>query len=165
MQKYVIALTVLISIVAESAFFRFLSIGGVVPNLTLILVISYALYEEENRAGLIGLLAGLSKDIVVGRIIGVSAISFMLAAYFVAHYNRKIFTEHMTTPLVLVMLATVFHESIYLLFVFLLGYQVDLIYAFQHTWMMQLIYQLLMTLPVYVSVRRLLQWHVMKKQY
>ncbi|MEN1762064.1 rod shape-determining protein MreD [Anoxynatronum sibiricum] len=165
MQKYVIALTVLLSIIAESALFPFLSIKGVVPNLTLILVISYALYEEEGNAGLIGLLAGLTKDIVVGRIIGVSAISFMLTGYFVAHYNRKIFAEHVTTPLILVMLATLFHESIYLLFVFLLGYQVDLLYAIHQVWMIQFLYQLIMTVPVYAFVRKLLQCHGMKKQY
>ena len=165
MQKFVIAVTVFISIVLESAFFPFLSMNGVVPNITMILVICYALYQEEDQAAVIGLLAGLVKDIAVGRIIGVSAITFMMLGYFTSHYKHKIFAEHATTPLIITIFGTFFHESCYLLFVFFLGYQVNLIYAVQQVWILQALYNFLMVMPVYFALRKVLNWHVMKKQY
>jgi rod shape-determining protein MreD len=164
MQKIVIVLSIFISIVLESAFFPFISMNGVVPNLTMILVICYALYQEEDKAAVIGLLAGLVKDAAVGRIIGVSAITFMMLGYLTSHYKHKIFAEHATTPLIITLMGTLFHETFYLLFVFFLGYQINLIYA-QQVWILQAFYNFLMVMPVYLALRKLLNWHVMKKQY
>jgi len=165
MQKLVIALTVFLSILLESVVFRFFAISGVVPNITMILVICYALHHEDEKAAMIGLLAGLAKDVTVGRIIGISAITFMILGYITGHYNHKIFAEHVTTPVVITMVGTFFHESIYLLFVFFLGYQVDILYAAQQVWLVQLLYNLIMVIPVYAAVRKLLQRPVMKKRY
>ncbi|MDW7671491.1 MAG: rod shape-determining protein MreD [Bacillota bacterium] len=164
MQKIVIALSFFISIVLESAFFPFISMNGVVPNLTMILVICYALHQEEDKAAVTGLLAGLVKDTAVGRIIGVSAITFMMLGYLTSHYKHKIFAEHATTPLIITLMGTLFHETFYLLFVFFLGYQINLIYT-QQVWILQALYNLLMVMPVYLALRKLLNWHVMKKQY
>jgi rod shape-determining protein MreD len=162
MQKLIILLTVFISILLESALFRFFAVRGVVPNLTLILILCYALYYEEDKTAFIGLLAGLTKDITVGRIVGISAISFMLIGYLTAHYNQKIFAEHVTTPVILTVAATLFHETIYLFFIFFLGYQVHLMYTIPQVWAVQAVYNAVMTVPVYFAMRRLLHWHVMK---
>lgn len=165
MQKIIIALTIVISIVLESAFFPFISLAGIVPNLTLILVICLALRQDNDKGALIGFAAGLTKDIVVGRIIGVSGITFMIIGYFIGKYNHKIFPDHLTTPLILTMFGTLFHESVYLLFVFFLGYQIDLFLAVSQVWVVQLIYNFLMVFPVYAAVNQLYRWHFMKKQY
>lgn len=165
MQKFIIALTIVISIVLESAFFPFISLAGVVPNLTMILVICLALRQDNDKGALIGLAAGLTKDIVIGRIIGVSGITFMLIGYFIGKYNHKIFPDHLTTPLIITMFGTLFHESIYLLFVFFMGYQTDLFLAFSQIWVVQAIYNFLLVFPVFTGVSQLYHWHVMKKQY
>ena len=165
MQKFIIALTIVISIVLESAFFPFISLAGVVPNLTMILVICLALRQDNDKGALIGFAAGLTKDIVVGRMIGVSGITFMLIGYFIGKYNHKIFPDHLTTPLILTLLGTLFHEGVYLLFVFFMGYQIDLLLAVSQVWIVQVIYNFLMVLPVYVGINKLYHWHVMKKQY
>ena len=165
MQKIILGITIVLSIVLESAFFPFITIAGVVPNITLILLICLALRHDAEKGALIGLLAGLTKDIVVGRIIGVSGITFMLLGYFIGKYNHKIFPDHLTTPLILTLLGTLFHESVYLLFVFFLGYQVDLMLAVTQIWILQGIYNFLLVVPVYFLIQQLFQWHVMKKQY
>lgn len=165
MQKIILVLTIIFSIVMESAFFPFISIAGVVPNITMILVICLALRQNDEKAALIGLAAGLTKDIVVGRIIGLSGITFMLIGYFIEKYNHKIFPDHLTTPIILTIIGTLFHEASYLLFVFLLGYQVDLLLAVSQIWIIQVIYNFLMVFPVYIGVQQLYQLQVMKKQY
>jgi len=165
MQKIILVLTIVFTIVIESAFFPFISIAGVVPNITMILVICLALRQNDEKAALIGLAAGLTKDIVVGRIIGLSGITFMLIGYFIGKYNHKIFPDHLTTPIILTILGTFFHEGAYLLFVFLLGYQIDLLLAVSQIWIIQVIYNFIMVFPVYIGVRQLYQWQVMKKQY
>lgn len=165
MQKIILALTIVFSIVIESALFPFISIAGVVPNVTMILVISLALRQNDEKAAVIGFAAGLTKDIVVGRIIGISGITFMLIGYFIGRYNHKIFPDHLTTPIILTILGTLFHEAIYLLFVFFLGYQIDLFVAVSQVWIIQAIYNFLMVFPVYAAVRQLYHWRVMKKQY
>ncbi len=165
MQKFILVLAIIFSIVIESALFPFISIAGVVPNITMILVICLALRQNDEKAALIGLAAGLTKDIVVGRIIGISGITFMLIGYFIGKYNHKIFPDHLTTPIVLTIFGTLFHEASYLLFVFLLGYQVDLILAVSQIWIIQAIYNFLMVFPVYIGVQQLYQWQVMKKHY
>lgn len=165
MQKIILALTIVVSIVLESALFPFISIAGVVPNITLLLVICLALRHHDDKSALIGLLAGVTKDIVVGRIIGVSGITFMLLGYFIGKYNHKIFPDHLTTPLILTLLGTLFHESVYLLFVFFLGYQVNLMLALTQIWIIQGIYNFLMVIPVYMAIQQLFKWPIMNKQH
>lgn len=165
MQKFIIALTIVISIVLESAFFPFITLAGVVPNLTMILVICLALRQDNDKGALIGFAAGLTKDIVVGRMIGVSGITFMLIGYFIGKYNHKIFPDHLTTPLILTMIGTLFHESVYLMFVFFMGHEIDLFLAVSQIWVVQAIYNFLMVFPIYTGVSKLYRWRVMKKQY
>lgn len=165
MHKIASATLIMVSIVLESALLPFFSIAGVVPNITMILVISLALRHKNVEGALIGLLAGLTKDMVVGRIIGISGITYMLIAYFIGCYKDKIFPDHLTTPLVLTTLATVMHESIYLLFIFFLGFQVESILTVIQVWLVQGMYNFLLALPVHTAVRKVFQWHRMKKQW
>ncbi len=109
MHTLIIVLTFFISIVLESSFFPYVAIAGIVPNISLILLICYALRNNVEKIVIIGLLAGLVKDVAVGRIIGVSGITFVLMGFFISKYTNKIFPDHLTTPIILTIVGTLFH--------------------------------------------------------
>ena len=165
MRRTVLFAAVVLSIVFESTFFIFFSIRGVLPNISMLLILCLALFDEEGDVLWLGLAAGLMKDVVVGRMVGISALTFMLIGYTLFRLNRKFFEDHLTTPLLISIFATLFHESVYLLFVFLLGYPVNVIDALTGVWLIQLAYNFLLVTPVFFSVRKLLKWRVMNRQY
>ena len=165
MNKLILTAVFYISIVLESTLFAFLPIFGLVPNTTMILIICYALYYEEKNGAIIGFTAGLIKDMIVGSVMGISALTFMIIGYFVGYYNRKVFAENPTTPFVLAIISTIFHESLYFLVVFLMGYPIHFGMAVSKIYVYQTIYNALLAIPLYFIFNRVIQSKFLRKIY
>ena len=59
----VLAVLVILAVVLQVAGFAFLSFGGVVPNLALLLVVATALVRGPDAAAILGFVAGLAVDL------------------------------------------------------------------------------------------------------
>lgn len=153
------------SILLESTLLPFFPIPGMAPNITMILVICYALYYEEKNGAVIGFTAGFFKDMVVGRVVGISALTFMIIGFLVGYYNRKVFVENATTPFVLTVASTILHESMTILAVFLMGYPIQIAMTLNRVYIYQTIYNALVAVPIYFIVNQLLYSHFLRKSY
>ncbi|RQD70624.1 MAG: rod shape-determining protein MreD [Tindallia sp. MSAO_Bac2] len=154
-----------LSIIIESTFFSYLPFPGFVPNTTLILTICFALYYEEKNGAIIGFTAGLIKDMIIGRVVGISALTFMIVGFLVGYYNRKVFAENITTPLVLTVASTLFHESVALLTVFLMGYPTHPGTSLSRIFLYQTAYNALISVPIYLVINQVLHSRFLKKSY
>ncbi len=153
------------SMIIESTFLSYLPFPSLVPNTTMILVICFALYYEEKNGAIIGFTAGLIKDMIVGRVVGISALTFMLIGFLVGYYNRKVFVENATTPFVLTAASTILHESIAFVAVFLMGYPIHVTMALNRIYLYQTIYNALVAVPIYFIMNQILHSHFLKKSY
>ncbi|SDY86318.1 rod shape-determining protein MreD [Tindallia californiensis] len=165
MRKIFLSLFFFSSIVLESTFFSYIQILGVVPNITMILVICFALYYEEKNGAIIGFSAGIIKDIIIGRLVGISALTFMAIGFLVGYYNRKVFAENITTPFVLTVLCTLLHESIMLMVLFLGGHPMQFGMIINRVYLYQTLLNALVAIPIYVMISQVLNSHFLRKSY
>jgi rod shape-determining protein MreD len=79
----VLTLVITLAVVLQVALFPYLSFGGVVPNLALLVVVAAALVRGPEFAAVIGFLAGLAVDLVppADHIAGRWALALVVVGY------------------------------------------------------------------------------------
>ncbi|MBQ3573687.1 MAG: rod shape-determining protein MreD, partial [Clostridia bacterium] len=77
------AVWLLIVALLQPTVIRWIEIFGIGPNIFLIFVIAAALICGKKAGAVCGLVFGLTLDMLVGRMIGVNALIFLYAGFFV----------------------------------------------------------------------------------
>ncbi|MGB4312298.1 MAG: rod shape-determining protein MreD [Natronincolaceae bacterium] len=165
MRSIIIGLIILFNLILQSTLFQWVEIYGVVPNTSLILVMSFAIYSGRNRGAVIGFLMGILQDIIFGRTIGLNALVFMVIGYLIGLMDQKISKDNLLIPFVLTMLATVFYETINLLLLFLLGCRIELLNIIKKMLITEVIYNSFVSLVIYYYISKLFKLSLMKKGY
>lgn len=109
------------SVILQSTLFHFLKIGGVKPDLILVIVILSAVMNGKRTGAGLGFAYGLMEDLIVGRYIGLQALTKMLTGYFIGMLERKIFSDNVLVPVVVGALGTVIHSSFVFISLLLVG--------------------------------------------
>lgn len=138
---------------------------NVLPNTGLILVVSFSIYCGKNKGAIIGFIVGILQDIIFGRIVGLNASVYMITGYLVGLINRKVFKENLLIPFTLTAVATVFCESIILLLLYLLGYRIELFNFLKKMLVIEVLYNSIFSVIVYIYVAKLFQTKYMKNRY
>ena len=76
---------------------------GVLPDLTLLLVVYFAVAEGEERAMLTGVLGGLYQDVAGDTVLGHHVLCLVVAGYVVGRVARRLVMEHPMVKVGLVM--------------------------------------------------------------
>lgn len=164
MKPIVISLIVILNLILQSTVFQLIKIYGVVPNTALILVISLAIFHGKNKGATIGFLIGILHDIVFGRIIGLNALVFMVTGYLVGLMDQKVFKDNLFIPLILTAVATVFHETVNLLLLFMFGHKIDIFNVVKKMLIVAVIYNSILSPIIYFYVSKLFKTGSMKKR-
>ena len=165
MRSIIIGLIILFNLIFQSTLFQWVQIYGVVPNTSLILVMSFAIHNGRSRGAAIGFLVGILQDIIFGHTIGLNALVFMVIGYLIGLMDQKISKDNLLIPFVLTALATVFYETINLLLLFLLGYRMELLNIIKKMLITEVIYNSVVSLVIYYYISRLFKSGLMKKGY
>ncbi len=112
---------VLVSLVLQSTLLASVTIFGVKPDLLLILVVIYAMYNGPVFGAKFGFVVGLVLDLTVGQMIGLQAFSKMLIGIGVGLSVEKLFRDSVFVPVTAVLLGTMFDQIIYVLGLALFG--------------------------------------------
>lgn len=163
MRYFVLTILPVMALFLQSTFFGFYSISGVIPDLVLILVVFFALFNGPVQGAIYGYLCGLLEDLFLGRLIGVNALSKALTAYIIGRLQGNVFKENLLVGVLGVLLAT-FINSFFVLvlsFAALDGFPLDFdifkITAFQ------IVYNLFLAVPVYVWYYNAAHFGVLKQ--
>lgn len=165
MGPIIISLIIILNLILQSTVFQWIKIYGVVPNTSLILVISFAIYNGKNKGAAIGFFVGILQDVVFGRTIGLNAFVFMIIGYLVGLMDQKIFKENLIIPFILTAFATVFYETINMLLVFLLGYRIELFNVIKKMLITEVIYNSILSPIIYFYVSKLFKSRLMRKRH
>ena len=120
MRIVVYSLIILVNFFISTTWLPHAAIVGIVPNTTLIILVSYAILRDDVEGAIMGFCAGLLYDIFFGRIVGVSAVLMMLTGYFAGKPFRDFFKDNYIAPIVLVAVATLAYEFAFYVLNFLL---------------------------------------------
>ena len=94
-------LIILIAFLLQTTVFRALELAEVVPNLLLIVTISYGYIRGRTHGMWIGLVCGLMLDMMYESVIGLCGFIFMTIGFFIGYIRKVFFTDGILLPIVL----------------------------------------------------------------
>lgn len=105
-----VALIFALLLVVEGSVLSFFIMERALPDLYLVLVVCLGFMLGERRGALIGLLAGLLQDIVLGSALGFFACAKMLLGYGAGLLGRELYHDQLLAPSLMVLVGTLIHE-------------------------------------------------------
>lgn len=145
-----IAAIVIINFILQTAWP--IEIFGIAPNTAIIIIVSFAILRYEIEGAAIGFFAGLLQDIFFGVVIGFNTLLYMLIGFFSGKPFKQFYAENYLLPVVLVGISTFFFNFAYYIFNFLFRARLDIFYYMWAIILPGTLYNITITLPVYIFV-------------
>lgn len=122
MRRFVqVSLIVLAALLLQSGLAPSMSIGGIVPNFLLLVVVTLALATGPNEGAAAGFAAGILFDLLGSGPIGPMALVLAITGYFAGMLHEAMFAEGWLLPLTVLAIAALISEFAYAFVLDLLG--------------------------------------------
>lgn len=142
-------LLVPIFFVLQTAVFGRLSVGGIVPNVLVILVAVMGFMQGDKPALLIGFFCGLLVDIFTFRILGLNALIYSLIGFATGKFHNTFYPEDFKLPLLVVTGSDIGYSLLMYLITYLFRARFHFGYYFLNIALPELAYTLLVALVIY----------------
>jgi rod shape-determining protein MreD len=150
------ALLLFFAVVVQATIVGSIEILRGTPDLVLVLLLVIALFRGSVFGAVAGFWAGLLLDTVYLGTLGVTSLLLTLAGYWIGRYGETTGRDRAHAPFLSVAVVTVLFAAGELALHFLLGEPVEARAALLDSMPATLLLNLLVTVPVYALVRRLL---------
>ncbi len=88
------AIMVIAAALIQTTWLDAIRLQGVLPDLTLLLVVYFALMEGEERAMFTGMLGGLYQDVAGNAVLGHHIACHVIVGYLAGRVSQRLITEH-----------------------------------------------------------------------
>lgn len=150
MKRFLIAFgSVILCFVLQTTVFQWISFGGIVPNLLIILTASYGFMRGDKAGLLMGIVCGFLTDIFFGSFLGFNALLYMYVGYANGKFHQIFYPEDVKLPLVLILSSDLLYGLSYYCIMFLLRKRFDFSYYFFNIILPEAVYTIILTLLVY----------------
>ena len=150
---------VIISFVLQTTVFSWLSFGGIVPNILLILTVTYSIMKGDRVGIIIGFFCGILSDVFFSTFIGLNAIFFMMIGFVNGKFHQVFYEDDVKLPLVLIFTSDLLYGLAYYVIMFLLRARFDFSFYFLKIILPEVIYTIALTLlyyPILLLIHKLL---------
>ncbi len=152
------ALVVVASALIQTTWLDVIRLQGVLPDLTLLLVLYFAMFHGEERAMFTGLLAGLYQDVAGNSLLGHHIVCHVLVGFWVARLAHRLITEHPAVKVGVVLCAGVVHGTLYTCIQYVLTPDMSALHAIFATVLPGAFYTALVTPVVFLVLARSLRF-------
>ena len=123
MKRYalVIAVSIIVCSYLNAAFFTNVNIFGIRPDAILALIVSIGVLLGGLPASIIGLGVGLMMDVFFNKIVGLSAIAYIVSGIAGGIFYKKFYADNVIIPAATAVVSTFFKEHILCLAALLAG--------------------------------------------
>ncbi|MCT4594947.1 MAG: rod shape-determining protein MreD [Anaeromicrobium sp.] len=149
MAFYVTSLIVVINIVLQSTLLQHFRLFGIIPNTSLLIVISFALIWGNKKGALIGVCVGLLQDILGGVFLGMNGLIYLLIGYNVGIFQRILFKDSYLTPVLFATVSTFLYYMIYYVIGVIIGIDVSFVGLFRNVIFIETVYNSLLSVLIY----------------
>ena len=148
-KKVTAFLVVIIAYLLQTTVFQHLQLANVVPNLLLVVVVSYACLRGRTSGLLIGFLCGLILDMHGGTVVGLYAFILMSIGFVVGFCQKFYFTDSLLLPAILIVSSDFVYSIYYYVTEFLMRGRLHLGFYFLHVILPEMIYTGLIGIVLY----------------
>lgn len=121
-RKITLAILILVCFLLQSTVFTALKVASVVPNLLLILTVSFGFMQGKKEGLFAGFFCGLLIDLFYGDVLGLYALLYMYVGYVCGFFCKVYFDEDVKVPMIMVACADLLYGiAIYFLLFFMRG--------------------------------------------
>lgn len=131
---------------------------GVLPDLTLLLVLYFAIFHGEERAMFTGLLAGLYQDVAGNSLLGHHVVCNVVIGYAAARLVHRLITEHPAVKVGVVLCAGVVHGTLYTFIQYVLTPDMSALHTIFSTVLPGAFYTALVTPLAFVVLSKVLRF-------
>ena len=148
-RKLLMMVTILFCFILQSTVFPAISMGGVVPNIFIIIPSTYGFMRDETEGLLAGFFCGILCDVFYGNILGFYALLYMMIGFINGKFSRIFYPEDIKLPMALITLSELSFSTVCYILLFLLNGRFNVLWYFMHLILPELIYTILVTLVLY----------------
>lgn len=150
-----VGIIILICFLLQSTLFHFIELGGVVPNLLLIITMSFGLMRGRREGLLVGFFSGLLVDIFFGSVLGPYAFIYMTIGYINGFFHRIYYVEDVLLPMLMISLNEIIFNSVVFIIFFMMRNKLHYVTYFRHVILPEMLYTIIITLFFYKLLARI----------
>ena len=151
-------LLILITFILQSTVFQSLSIASIVPNLLLILTVSFGFMRGKKEGRLVGFVCGILIDIFYGNLLGFYALIYMYIGYLNGFLCKVYYDEDVKVPMILTAISDLAYGFAVYGLQFMLRGRLHVMNYVWHIMLPEMIYTVLITVIIYRPLYRLNHW-------
>ncbi len=152
MRAFIMAVVALLCICGESTVLHGIEMRGIIPNLSLIIIVSYSLLQGSKRGRILGLWIGLVQEILFFKTIGYYGLIFYYTGHFSGLLSKNLNRDNYILPVTVVVGADVAYCLINYVFQILMSGKLEFVHYLLANILPEICYTGLVTLPVFVLI-------------
>lgn len=149
LRKLFVIVTVFIGFILQTSVFSHLRLGGVMPNLLLIITATFGFMRGRDEGMIVGAMCGILTDIFFGGIFGFYTLIYVFIGYLNGFFKYIFYPEDIKLPMILVTVSDFLYLMLTYMCLYLLRGRANLGYYFVHIILRELVYTVLITIVLY----------------
>ncbi len=143
------AVLIILCVLLQSTVCPMIAVGGIKPNLLIILTVSFGLMRGKKDGMWIGFFCGLLTDVFFESTLGTNALLYLLVGYFSGYFYRIFYDDDIKTPLLLISVSDLGYGIVQYIFRFLLRGRLNFFFYLGRIILPEVVYTLILTIICY----------------
>lgn len=159
MKRGIVAtILIIVCFLLQSTVFGAMNLGGIVPNLLVILTASYGFMRGERTGLVTGFFCGILTDIFYGEVLGFYALILMYIGYMNGKFSRIFYPEDIKLPATLIIASDFCYGFLCYVLMFLMRGRLQFGYYFMNVILPEIVYTVVVTIILYPLILLLDRW-------
>lgn len=121
----IMVIIIVINFIFQTSLYNYLDIFGLIPNISLIFVVVFAMMTNGIIGGAFGILTGMLYDIMLYDVFGVYTLIYFIIGSVIGSFSEDVNRDNYTLYSIATMLATIFFHVLLYILLFFLKYNVE----------------------------------------
>ena len=121
MRKWLLVVFLILGFYLDNTFFNLINLYGIRPDIELAMIVSLGVLIGSGPAGAIGFGLGLLADIFFNKIVGLTALTYMLTGVFAGFFYRKFYADNIIIPTVTAAIAAFLKAHVFFIAALIAG--------------------------------------------
>ena len=150
MRRYIYLLLLnIVCFVLQTTVFRHLPLGGVVPNILIMITAASGLMYGRKLGMFSGFVGGLMIDAMFNSVIGLTILIYSFIGYVNGMLNKLYFKERLYIPVITIVLSDLAYGVLYYVCRFMLRGRMDFLFYLMHVMIPEAVYTGIVALVIY----------------